>query len=135
MRQIATSPLTSARSVRHTTLGEVRQILSAVLVFGVLIQSAAASPDTASVTAQIAGMPLGTNIELRLKNKLKVHGARGAASATGFALVDSHAAEQQIAFDDVASVKLFTVKKHTGRNILIGVGITLVILGIIGSRV
>jgi len=121
--------------VRHTTLGEVRQILSAVLVFGVLIQSAAASPDTASVTAQIAGMPLGTNIELRLKNKQKVHGARGATSATGFALVDSHAAEQQIAFDDVASVKLFTVKKHTGRNILIGVGITLVILGIIGSRV
>jgi hypothetical protein len=113
----------------------MRQVLSAVLVLGVLIQSAAASPDTASVTTQIVGMPLGANIELRLKNKQKVRGARGAISATSFALVDSHAGEQQIAFDDVASVKLFTPKSHTTRNILIGVGITLLILGIIGSRV
>jgi hypothetical protein len=113
----------------------MRQALSAVVAFGVLIQSAAAGPDTASVTAQIEGMPLGTNIELRLKTKQKLHGARGAVSAAGFALVDSHAAEQQISFDDVDTVKLFTVKKHTTRNILIGVGLTLLVLGIIGSRV
>ncbi len=113
----------------------MRKALSAVLALGVLIQVAGASPDASSVTTQISGMPLGTNIELRLKNKQKIHGARGAVSATGFALVDSHAAEQQIAFDDVASVKLYAAKKHTTRNILIGVGITLVVLGIIGSRV
>jgi hypothetical protein len=113
----------------------MRQALSAVLVCGFLIQSVAARPDTASLTSQIAGMPLGTNIELRLKTNQKLRGARGAVSTTGFALVDSHAAEQQIAFDDVASVKLYAVKKHTTRNILIGVGITLLVLGIIGSRV
>ncbi len=111
------------------------QVLSAVLILGVLIQSAVASPDTASVTTQIVGMPVGTNIELRLKNKQIVRGARGAVSTTTFTLVDSHAGEKQIAFDDVASVKLFTPKSHTTRNILIGVGITLLILGIIGSRV
>jgi hypothetical protein len=87
------------------------------------------------VTTQIVGMPLGAHIELRLKNKQKVRGARGAVSTTSFALVDSHAGERQIAFDDVVSVKLFTPKSHTMRNILIGVGITLVVLGIIGSRV
>jgi hypothetical protein len=113
----------------------MRQILSLVLVLGVLIQSAAARANTASVTTQIVGMPLGTNIELRLKTKQKMRGARGAVYDTGFALVDAHAREQQIAFDDVASVKLFTAKPHTARNILIGVGITLVVLAIIGSRV
>ena len=111
----------------------MRQVLSAALVLGVLIQSATASPDAASVTTQIVDMPVGANIELRLKNKQKVRGARGVVSATSFTLVDSHAGEKQIAFDDVASVKLFTQKSHTTRNILIGVGITLGILGIIGN--
>jgi hypothetical protein len=113
----------------------MRQLLSVVLLLGILTRSVPAAPDTATVTTQIAAMPLGTNIELRLKNNQKIRGARGAVSSTGFALVDAHAAEQQIAFDDVASVKLFKPKAHTGRNILIGVGLTLLVLGIIGSRV
>jgi len=58
-----------------------------------------------------------------------------AVSNTGFTLVDTHAKGQQIAFDDMASVKLFSQKPHTARNILIGVGITLVVLGIVGSRI
>jgi hypothetical protein len=112
----------------------MRQVLSIVIVVGIFLQLAAAGPDTASLTAQITGMPLGSNIELRLKNKLKLRGSRGAVSNTSFALINQ-AREQQIAFDDVASVKLYTVKPHTARNILIGVAITLVVLGIIGSRV
>jgi hypothetical protein len=91
---------------------------------------AAASPDAAGVTTQITGMSLGTNIEIRLKDNQKLQGARGALTTTGFALVNARAAEQQIAFDDVASVRLFTAKSHTMRNILIGVGIAVVGMGI-----
>jgi hypothetical protein len=113
----------------------MRQLLSLVMVLGILTESAGADPDTASVRAQIVAMPLGSNIELRLKNGQRVHGARGALSDSGFALVDTRAGELQIAFVDVASVKPFIPKSHTTRNILIGVGITLVVLGIFGSRV
>jgi hypothetical protein len=85
-----------------------------------------ASPDIPSVTTQIVAMPLGTNIELRLKNKEKHRGSRGAVTNTGFALVDARGTEQQVAFDDVVSVKLYSAKSHTTRNILIGAGIALV---------
>jgi len=88
-----------------------------------LTRLAAAAPDTASIRAQIVGMPLGTSIELRLKDKQKLRGARGAVSDSGFTLVDARSGERQIAFDDVASVKPVNTKSHTGRNILIGVGI------------
>jgi hypothetical protein len=84
---------------------------------------ASAAPDTASFKTEIVGMPLGTSIELRLKHKRKLRGARGAVSDSGFTLVDTRSGERQIAFDDVASVKHVKAKSHTGRNILIGVGI------------
>jgi hypothetical protein len=108
----------------------VREVLSLILTLAVLTRSASASPDTASVTTQIVGMPLGANIELRLKNKQKLRGSRGAVSNTGFALVDAHRAEQQIAFDDVVSVKPFSGKSHTTRNILIVAGIGVAAIGI-----
>jgi hypothetical protein len=108
----------------------MRQILSVVLALAMLPRLAPAAPDTTSVKTQIVGMPLGTNIELRLKNKQKMRGARGAVSDSGFALVDARAGEHQIAFDDVVSVKQFTTKSHTTRNILIGVGIAVAALGI-----
>jgi hypothetical protein len=100
----------------------MRQAVSMSLTFLMLARLAQA--DTASVTTQITAMSLGTNIELRLKNNEKLHGARGAVSGTGFNLVIP-AGDRQIAFDDVASVKLFIHKSHTTRNILIGVGIGL----------
>ena len=75
------------------------------------------------MATQIASMPLGTNIELRLKNTQKLRGARGEVSDSVFTLVDSSGGGRQIAFDDVTSVKQFTKKSHTTRNILIGVGI------------
>jgi hypothetical protein len=112
----------------------MRQALSIILLVGIFLQLAAAGPDTAGLTTKITGMPLGSTIELRLKNKEKLRGSRGAVSNTSFTLINQ-AREQQIAFDEVASVKLLTAKPHSTRNILIGVGITLVVLGIIGSRV
>ena len=96
---------------------------SAIVCILMLTRVALAAPDTASIGSQIVSMPIGTSIELRLKDKQKLRGARGAASDSSFTLVDSRSGERQIAFDDVASVKQFKAKSHTGRNILIGVGI------------
>ena len=100
----------------------IRPFIAIVCVL-MLTRLASAAPDTASIRAQIVGMPLGTRIELRLKDKQKLRGARGAVSDSGFTLVDARSGERQIAFDDVASVKHVNAKSHTGRNILIGVGI------------
>jgi hypothetical protein len=109
----------------------MRHVLSLVLAVEILTRLAVAGPDAPSVKTQIVGMSVGTNIELRLKNKQKMHGARGSVSNTGFMLVDARAGEHQIAFDDVVSVKPFTAKSHTVRNILIGVGIAVVGMGIV----
>jgi hypothetical protein len=104
----------------------MRQALSVILTLTILSRLAPASPNTASLTAKIVAMPLGANIELRLKSKQKIRGARGAVSNTGFVLVDAHAAEQQIAFDDVVSVKEFSGKSHTTRNVVIIVAVAAV---------
>lgn len=103
-----------------------RRQIRAVTAIGcilILARLASAAPDPASVKAKLVGMPLGTNIELRLKDKQKLRGARGAISESGFTLVDSRSGERIIAFDDVASVKQVKAQSHTLRNILIGVGI------------
>jgi hypothetical protein len=88
-----------------------------------------------SVTSQITAMPTGAKIELHLKNKQTIRGARGALSNAGFTLVDTRKGEHQIAFDDVASVKQLTAKSHTTRNVLIGVGIGVAALGITAAIV
>jgi len=114
------------KSIVKSTL-QMRQLLSVVLALGTLTRLLEA--DTAAIVAQIAAMPQGAKIELRLKNKEKLHGARGAANDSGFTLTTSHA-ERQIAFDDIASVKPY--KSHTTRNVLIIVGVGVVAtLGII----
>jgi len=96
---------------------------AAIACILMLTRLAAAAPDTASIKTEIVSMPLGTSIELRLKDKQKLRGARGAVSDSGFTLVDPRSGERQIAFDDVSSVKQVNAKSHTARNILIGVGI------------
>ena len=83
------------------------------------------------VAGQIAAMPLGTKIELRLKDKQKMLGTTGAVSATGFAFIDASTGEHQIAFDEVASVKRLDKKSHVARNVLICVGIAAVVTGIV----
>ncbi len=102
----------------------MRQALSVMLTLAILPRFAAASPDTSSVTTQIAAMPQGVHIELRLKSKEKLRGIRGPVSDTGFTLVSAPAADRQIAFDDVATVKQY--KSHTTRNVLIIVGVGIV---------
>jgi len=92
---------------------------------------APAAPDTASITAQITSIPLGARIELRLTNKQKLRGTRGALSTTGFAFAEAGAGERQIAFADVASVKQTITKSHTTRSVLIGVGIGLAAAAIV----
>jgi hypothetical protein len=76
-----------------------------------------------SVASQITALPLGTKVELHLKNKQQVRGTTGAVSNTGFALIGVSAGEQQIAFDDAASVKRVSSKKSNATKIvLIGLG-------------
>mgnify|MGYP003341788469 CR=1 FL=1 len=76
-------------------------------------------------------MQLGTSIEVRLKDKQKLRGARGAVADSGFTLVDARSGERQISYSDVASVKRIGAKSHTGRNILIGVGIGVAAVAIV----
>ena len=109
----------------------MRRLLSLVLAAAMLARVVSGAPDTASIRAQIVGMRLGTRMELRLKDKQKVRGARGAVSDSGFTLVDARSGERQIAFDDIASVKPVNTTSHTGRNILIGVGIGVGVVAIV----
>jgi len=91
--------------------------LCVVLTLGIL------KADTPNVATQVAAMPEGAKIELRLKTKETLRGARGPVS---------DATDRQIAFDDVLSVKLY--KSHTTRNVLIIVAIGVVVtVGIIAA--
>jgi hypothetical protein len=102
---------------------ELTRSWTAIICVLMLTRVASAAPDVASIKAQIVGMPLGAIIELRLKDKQKLRGVRGAATDTGFTLVGTNAREHQVAFNDVESVKPVSTKSHMVRNILIGVGI------------
>jgi hypothetical protein len=108
----------------------MRQALSVILTLALLPRFAAAAPPT--VQTQIAAVPQGARIELRMKSREKLHGVRGTMTDAGFTLVSTPAADRQIAFDDVASVKQY--KSHTTRNVLIIVGIGVVAtVGIIAA--
>jgi hypothetical protein len=73
-----------------------------------------------------------TRVELHLKNNPKRRGSTGAVSDTGFALIGAGARQQQIAFDDVASVKKIASKKlSTTKIVLIVVGVAAVVTGIV----
>ena len=109
----------------------MRHALSVFLALLMVARLAPAAPDTASITTQITNIPLGAQIELRLTNKQKVRGTRGALSPTGFTFTEARAGERQIAFADVASVRQITTKSHTTRNVLIGVGIGLAAAAIV----
>ena len=108
----------------------MRKTISLALVLLMVTHLVPAAFGAESVASQITAMPTGTNIELRLKNKQKMRGARGPVSNSGFTLVDARKGERQIAFDDVASVKQLTKRSHLTRNILIGAGIGVAALGI-----
>jgi hypothetical protein len=99
-----------------------------------MLTDLAAAQDTAAIRTEIVSMQLGTSMEVRLKDKQKLRGARGAVSDSGFTFVDVRSGERQIAFGDVASVKQVK-KSHLGRNILIGVGIGLGAAAIVAAVV
>jgi hypothetical protein len=108
----------------------MRRGISLALTLLIVMHLVSSAVGEDNVARQITVIPAGTKIELRLKNKQTMRGARGALSNAGFTLVDVRAGDHQIAFDDVASVKQLTAKSHTTRNILIGVGIGVAALGI-----
>jgi hypothetical protein len=85
------------------------------------------------VASQIAAMPSGTKIGLRLKDKRKMLGTTGVVSGPGFVFIEASAGERQIAFDDVVSVKRIGWKSHTTRNVLIiaGIGVAVAVIAIV----
>ena len=102
--------------------------LASMFLLGMQLFPAASGAD--DVVSQIAAMPAGTKIEVRLKNKQTLRGTTGPVSNSEFTLVDARGGERQIAFDDVASVQEIRAKSHLRRNILIGIGVGVAALGI-----
>jgi len=96
----------------------MRQAPSLALVLLMVTQLGPAVLGADNVTSQIAGIPTGTNIDVRLKNKQILRGARGEVSGSGFTLTNPGAGDRQIAFDEVTSVKQLTKNSHTTRNVL-----------------
>jgi hypothetical protein len=103
----------------------MRQALCLALALLMMMRLGPAAFGADSATIQIAGIPTGANIEVRLKNKQTLRGTRGEVSSSGFTLVTAGAADRQLAFDDVTSVKL-NRKSHTKRNVLIVAGVAVV---------
>lgn len=108
----------------------MRQVLSLALMLLMIAQLGPAVFGADSVTSQIAGMPTSSSIEVHLKNKQTLRGARGDVSSSGFTLMNPSTGDRQIAFNDVASVKQLTKKSHTKRNVLIVVGIAVVAVAV-----
>jgi hypothetical protein len=109
----------------------VRQTISFLLVSLLIARLSPAALGAEDVAGQIIGMTVGTNIEVRLKDKQTLRGARGEVSGSGFTLVNPGGGDRKIAFDDVSSVKQWNKKSHTVRNILIGVGIGLAVVVVV----
>ena len=108
----------------------MRQALSLVLVWLLAMQLSPVAFGADDVTAQITGIPAGTNIQVRLKDKQTLRGTRGDVSGSGFTLVNAGGGDRQIAFGDVASVKQLNKKSHTKRNVLIIAGIAVVAVAV-----
>ena len=113
----------------------MRQTLSFALVLLMLTQLGPVAFGADSVTIQITGMPAGTKIEVRLKNKQRLQGTRGEVSDSGFTLLNPGTVDRKITFDEVTSVKPLTTKSHTKRNVLIGVGIGVVVAAAVFAAV
>jgi hypothetical protein len=108
----------------------LREALSVLLTFLVLMQLAPPAGGAESIAAQISAMPPGTRVELRLKNKQRIRGLTGPVSATTFLLVVARTGQHPVAFDDVESVRRLSVKSHVTRNVLIVAGVAVVAVGI-----
>lgn len=109
----------------------MRQAISFVLVLLMVTRLGPAAYAADSVSSQITEMPTGTNIEVRLKNRQILRGARGEVSDSGFTLLNPTVGDRRIAFDDVTSVKQLNKKSHTTRNVLIVAGVAVVALAVV----
>ena len=104
----------------------MRQVICLALVLLMMTHLDPTAFGADNVASQIAGIPIGANIEVRLNNKQTLRGARGEVSSSGFTLLNPGTGDRQLAFDDVTSVKQLS-KSHTTRNVLIVVGIGVVV--------
>jgi len=104
----------------------VRQTLSLVLVFLMVMQFGPAVFGADSVRTQITRMPTGANIEVYLKDQQMLRGMRGEVTDSGFTLENPSAGNRRIAFGDISSVKQIKRKTHSTRNVLIILGVVFV---------
>ena len=109
----------------------VRRILSLVLVLLMVMQVEPAVLGADDVRTQITRMPLGANVEVRLKDQQMLRGMRGEVTDSGFTLESLSAGNRQIAFDDVSSVKQIKRKTHATRNVLIFVGVVVGVVAVV----
>jgi hypothetical protein len=131
-RALSKDEINAAHGMRKTEIlvkkGEhMRQVICLALVLLMMMHLGPTVFGADNVTSQIAAIPMGANIEVRLYNKLTLRGARGEVSSSGFILSNPGTGDRQLAFDDVISVKQLSKKSHTTRNVLIVVGIGVVV--------
>jgi hypothetical protein len=108
----------------------MRATVALILTFVFLARSVPAAPQAPNIETKIASIPLGSRIEVRLTDKQKLRGIRGAASAESFVL-SAPKADRTVAFAEVVSVKRIG-KSHTTRNVLIIVAVAVVAVVITG---
>lgn len=103
-----------------------QRVTASLLTFSLVAAFfATAAQAQTSPAVVLNNLPLRANVLVVLKNKQKLHGARGVVTDAGFTLPDSKAGARQLTFDEVSMVRAEVHKSHTARNILIGVGIGL----------
>ena len=83
----------------------MQQVLCLALVLLMMAHLGPMAFGADNVTSQVAGIPMGANIESRLNNKHTLRGTRGEVSSSGFTLLNPGTGDRQRAFDDVTSVK------------------------------
>ena len=115
----------------------MRNAVAVIMLFLVAMTSTPRTLGAEGVESQIGAIPNGARMELRLKDKQKLRGFKGTASASGFKLIDQQGGEREVAFADVVSAKAVG-KSHLTRNVLIivavGVAIVATVVGIEYAR-
>ena len=114
------------------------QILAVLLtaLLGADCQGGAQVSNRLSLEQQVRSLDTRSPVEVRFLDGSKLRGWMGEVSETGFAL--SHEQNRQLTVSNVAFAQVSAVKQvktvkpgHTARNILIGVGVTVVAIGVI----
>jgi len=94
-----------------------------------------AAPSTQSLKEQFTQIPGGSIVEVKLASKQKIRGRLGSISDSGFDLQFTKAGKivtENLAFDNVQSVKIIGQGWSTGKRIVVGTLIGAGVLFIIG---